>query len=139
MRRLGIKGIVTLLILICAACICGGCSSNVDFQDPLVERCVREALGKGEKDPVTKKECADLKELKIDCDKDQTLIWDNVRLSYLRGNYVDLSDLKYLTGLTSLEINNNPAYDMLANLDAVTNCKKLNKLSFNDNSSETST
>lgn len=69
MRRLGIKGIVTLLILICAACICGGCSSNVDFQDPLVERCVREALGKVEKDPVTKKECADLKELKIDCDK----------------------------------------------------------------------
>ena len=133
MRRLGIKGIVALLILICAACICGGCSSNVDFQDPLVERCVREALGKVEKDPVTKKECADLKELKIDCDKGQTLIWDNVRLSYLRGNYVDLSDLKYLTGLTSLEINNNPAYDMLANLDAVTNCKKLNKLSFNDN------
>ncbi len=139
MRRLGIKGIVALLILICAACICCGCSSNVDFQDPLVERCVREALGKGEKDPVTKKECADLKELKIDCDKGQTLIWDNVRLSYLRGNYVDLSDMKYLTGLTSLEINNNSAYDMLANLDAVTNCKKLNKLSFNDNSSETST
>ena len=136
-RSMKIKVFFATLFIIGVAIISTGCSSNVDFQDPLIERCLREALGKDEKEPVTDKECADLKELKIDCDKGLTLIWDNIRLAFGRGNYVDLSDLKYFKGLVSLEINNNPAFDILTNLDSIANCEKLETLTFNDSESFT--
>lgn len=126
---------IFVLITLCVTCLCTACNNGkAEFQDPLVERCVREALGKSDKDVLTKKDCASLKELKIDCEKSTGLIWDNLRLTFQRGNYVDLSDLAYMTGLTSLEINNNPAFDLLVNIEAIGNCDKLQYLRFNDSS-----
>ena len=132
--------LVFVLLSLCVACFCTGCdNSKADFRDPLVERCVREALGKSAKDVLTKKDCASLKELKIDCNKSTGLVWDSLRLTFQRGNYVDLSDLRYLTGLTSLKIDNDPTFDVLVNLDAIGNCKKLKYLEFNDPSTTINT
>lgn len=132
--------LVFVLLSLCVACFCTGCdNSKADFRDSLVERCVREALGKSAKDALTKKDCASLKELKIDCNKSTGLVWDSLRLTFQRGNYVDLSDLRYLTGLTSLKIDNDPTFDVLVNLDAIGNCKKLKYLEFNDPSTTINT
>ena len=75
----------------------------------------------------------------IDCNKSTGLVWDSLRLTFQRGNYVDLSDLRYLTGLTSLKIDNDPTFDVLVNLDAIGNCKKLKYLEFNDPSTTINT
>lgn len=142
-----------ILVMICIAALYG-CSGNskteepvtennvtetpeksgdtVIFTDPLVERCVREALGKSTEDKLTADECATLKELTIDCEKGHVPVWNYYKMAYELGNYVDLSDLKLLTGLTSLEICNHPDYDFLGNMDAITNCRKLESLRFND-------
>jgi len=103
----------------------------IEFQDPLVERCIRETLNKGMNDTITDKECASIKELIIDCEKENGLIWNTSMLQFQKSCYVDLSDLKYCTGLISLTINNNPTFDMLVDVDAISNCNKLQKLSLN--------
>ena len=72
----------------------GNNAESVVFSDPLVERCVREALGKSEEEKITAKECASLKELKIDCEKGHVPVWYATKMQYELGNYVDLSDLK---------------------------------------------
>ena len=118
-----------LLLFACMAALLAGCNQkNVQFQDPLVERCVREILGKSAEDPITAVECASIKELKIDCVKGTGLTYHHLKLVFERGNYLDLSDLKYLTGLTTLEIYNEPLYDQLFNVDAIANCEKLETL-----------
>lgn len=118
-----------LLLFACMAALLAGCNQkNVQFQDPLVERCVREILGKSAEDPITAVECASIKELKIDCVKGTGLTFHHLKLVFERGNYLDLSDLKYLTGLTTLEIHNEPLYDQLFNVDAIANCKNLETL-----------
>ena len=110
-------------------CLCAGCSSaeGVEFQDALMERCVREALNKGVGENITAEECAALTSLKIDCSKDYSINYYAQR--YHLVSYVDLSDLKYLTGLKELEINNNRPNDVIANLEAITHCTNLEKLS----------
>ena len=97
--------LVFVLLSLCVACFCTGCdNSKADFRDPLVERCVREALGKSAKDVLTKKDCASLKELKIDCNKSTGLVWDSLRLTFQRGNYVDLSDLGFQKSINQCHI-----------------------------------
>ncbi len=106
----------------------------VEFTDPLVERCVRDALGKLSGEVVTVEECAMLQELTIDCDLEHSYIncWTNTSLLTV-ANYVDLSDLKYMTGLKVLNIDNDVYRDMLANLDAVANCADLERLTLQYN------
>ena len=110
----------------------GNNAESVVFSDPLVERCVREALGKSEEEKITAEECASLKELKIDCEKGHVPVWYATKMQYELGNYVDLSDLKLFPGLTSLEICNHPGFDLVGNMDAIANCSKLETLRLND-------
>lgn len=125
--------ILSFAMLVCMVCLCAGCSSGegVEFQDPLVERCVREALNKGVGKNITAEECADLTSLKIDCSKDYNINY--YAQHYYLVSYVDLEDLKYLTGLKELEINGNGKNDMIANLEAITACTNLEKLSMRIN------
>lgn len=106
----------------------------VEFQDPLVERCVRRELGKADGEPVTVEECAMLGQLTIDCDLEYSYIncWTNTSMITV-ANYVDLSDLKYMTGLRELVIDNDVYRDTLANLDAVTHCADLESLTLQYN------
>ena len=117
-----------LLLSVCMAGLCAGCgekNQNVKFQDPLVERCVRDELEKSVDDPISARELANVDKLTIDCTKGMGLVYDHLSLRYDRGSYVNLADLKNLTGLTTLEINNDPKYDQLVNVDAIANCKNL--------------
>ncbi len=126
---IGNRCAVILLLSVCMAGLCAGCGEEtVRFQDPLVERCVRDALEKSVDDPISARELANVDELTIDCTKGIGLVYDHLSLCYDRGSYVNLADLKYLTGLTTLEINNDPKYDQLVNVDAIANCKNLERL-----------
>ena len=127
-KRVGFVFLIMICIVVLSACSGG----TVNFSDPLVERCVREALGKSEEEKITAKECASLKELKIDCEKGHVPVWYATKMQYELGNYVDLSDLKLFPGLTSLEICNHPGFDLVGNMDAITNCSKLETLRLND-------
>lgn len=129
-----LKGmIVCIVIMLLVACAVSGymlLNKKVEFQDPLVERCVRLTLGKEADEPITERECAGIEELLIDCDLDMGIMAD-----YMLGqrsvpvNYVDLCDLKYMTGLHTLMIDNDLKRDMLVNLDVITQCGELENLS----------
>lgn len=109
-------------------------SKVVEFEDPLVERCVRKELGKEADEPITVKECASVEYLLIDCDLEFSYITYYTNASGIgNANYVDLCDLKYMTGLKELVIDNELARDMLVNLDALKKCSKLEKLTMKYN------
>lgn len=100
------------------------------LRDPLVERCIREALNKKPGEEVSREECESITKLVIFSAWDMGLDEDIMKLDVEPGNYVDLSDLKYLTGLKELEIIPFINHDLFVGLDAVTACKELEKLSF---------
>lgn len=97
-----------------------------------MERCVREELGKSATAAITKKDCENLKKLTIDSRKDIGLNYNEIfhRLEY--QNYVDLSDMQYLTGLKGLRIlpyvSDVEYCDNYVGLSAISSCKKLTKL-----------
>jgi len=103
----------------------------VQFQDCLVERCVRMSLGKKAGEEVTVGECKKLESLVIDTKYDTSLDIDftSATMECLPCNYFDFSDFQYLTGLKELDIDNFYAFDLIVNMDALSNCKKLEKLS----------
>ena len=103
----------------------------VEFQDPLVERCVRKTLEKGHDEEITVEECSSIKSLLIDCKLDSSFsVWSTSATGSgdMLCNYVDFCDFQYLTGLEELYIDNQIKYDMIVNLDAIANCTKLKKL-----------
>lgn len=106
----------------------GSGSRNVEFEDFLVERCVREALGKKWDEKVTEKELASLKELTISWKKDIALGYNAVNNGFDYTGYVDLADLKYLTGLEDLNLDLFVQFITLENMDAIAGCKQLKSL-----------
>lgn len=104
---------------------------EICFSDFLVERCVRKTLNKGWDDIITKADAASIKSLLID-----PIYNPSIGYRYTGGTsnfkfyegYIDLADLKYLTGLEILKIDNLVDYDMVVNVDSIANCKKLKKL-----------
>lgn len=104
-------------------------SVPVKFEDFLVERCVREALDKSWDEEVFENEAASIKELTISWEKDMTVGLDMIKISGAYIGYVNLADLQYLTGLESLRLDfYHVGNEVLENMQAVTNCKKLEKL-----------
>ena len=105
-------------------------SQDVEFEDFLVERCVREALGKSWDEKVTKKELSSLKELTISWKKDITLV-PNFYSAIPNGvyaGYVNLADLKYLTGLEDLTLDLGGQNTAFENMDAIADCRQLKSL-----------
>lgn len=104
---------------------------EIQFSDFLVERCVRKTLNKSWDDKITKSEVAEIKSLLIDPVYNPS-IGINFKGSPLcygfYEGYIDLVDLKYLTGLEILKIDNLFEYDRVVNVDSIANCKKLKKL-----------
>ncbi|MCR5459100.1 MAG: hypothetical protein K6F51_04300 [Acetatifactor sp.] len=132
-RKLSKVFLTTILfVLTTMTLVACGQSEAVTFRDPLVERCVREELGKSATAAITKKDCENLKKLTIDSRKDIGLNYNEIfhRLEY--QNYVDLSDLQYLTGLKELRIlpyvSDVEYCDNYVGLSAISSCKKLTKL-----------
>ena len=129
--RRGFWVTILLLMMTMALAACGK-SDEVTFRDPLVERCVREELGKTATDAVTKSECAKLKELTITSTKDVGLELNLLRLDVGIQNFVDLSDLQYFTGLRELTIvpfDERLEYaDSYVGWSAIKACKDLRKL-----------
>lgn len=120
--------LVVVAVAVAAVVLMGGFGGSVTFQDPLVERCVRLTLEKEADEPITKKECASIEKLLIDCDLDVSCAdWPEA------VNYIDLCDLQYLTGLKELIIDNDVARDTLGNMDAIANCRKLEELTIHYN------
>lgn len=102
---------------------------KVEFVDFLVERCVREALGKEWDEDVTEEELSSLRELTISWEKDITLGLDFVNFNRAYIVYVNLADLKYLTDLEELQLDFYPKNTVLENMDTVVNCRQLRSLS----------
>ncbi|MCR5500358.1 MAG: hypothetical protein K6F31_08190 [Acetatifactor sp.] len=121
--------LIVLMTMMLAAC---GQSEEVMFQDPLVERCVREELGKSAMAAITKKECENLDKLTIDSRKNGGLNYNDFDHKLEYQNFVDLSDLQYFSGLKELRINLYTSRvelcDNYVGLSAITSCKKLTKL-----------
>ncbi|MGN0318580.1 MAG: leucine-rich repeat domain-containing protein [Lachnospira sp.] len=104
---------------------------EIHFSDFLVERCVRKTLNKSWDDKVTKADAASITSLVISPIYDPTLGMNFgagiSRLNFYEG-YIDLCDLRYLTGLEILKIDNLVDYDMVVNVDSITNCKNLKRI-----------
>ncbi len=123
---------VVLMVVSCFGII--GCSNGsvkktgtMEFEDFLVERCVREELGIDWDEEITYEEVAEIEELVISSAYNPTIL-DDRQLPVYTG-YVDLTDLQYFTNLEELTLNMYIHCDTIANLEAITNCKKLKKLS----------
>ncbi len=138
-KKMKNKLLLAAFAVLSAGAVLTGCGSGnkVEFQDPLVERCVRIELGKDADDVLTAKECASLKKLTIDCDLELTYInnWYTMTSTDC-ASYVDLCDMEYLTGLEELVIDNDVSRDMLVNLDALKKCTKLERLTMRYNPME---
>lgn len=135
------KLIIAAFTMLAAGSVLTACGSNnaVEFQDPLVERCVRIELGKEDGETITAKECASLEKLTIDCDLEYSYVnnWYTMVVTDC-GSYVDLCDLEHMTGLKELVIDNDVSRDMFVNLDSIKECTKLESLSVRYNPMETS-
>ena len=116
-----------------------GCSKSskenntpVEFSDFLVERCVRKKLGKDWDEDITVKDVESITSLTISSIYDPAFVltrYTNGTTAATYRGYIDLSDLKWLTNLKELKLQTLGTSDSIANFDAVTNCKKLEKLS----------
>lgn len=106
-------------------------NDEIVFSDFLVERCVRKTLNKDWDYKITKKDIENIKEFVIDNVLDPSIgeNWfsGNPLMNFYSG-YIDLSDLKYFTGLEELNIDNLVNFDMVVNFDAVSACKELKTL-----------
>ena len=118
---------------------------KVEFESFLIERCVRKTLGKGWDEDVTTSDLAKIKELVIQEVYNPAIIAEFTigtqgddeetggRKTIYEGElsnftYIDLSDLKYFVNLEVLKIDNINTDSMIANIDAITNCKELKEL-----------
>ncbi len=103
---------------------------EIYFSDFLVERCVRKTLNKSWDDKITKADAASVKSLLIDPIYNPSIGINNSPSPsfYFYEGHIDLVDLKYLTGLEILKIDNLVNYDMVVNVDCISNCKKLKRL-----------
>lgn len=128
---------MVLVTLFTAGTILVSCGVNnsknevVEFQDPLVERCVRKTLDKAYDEEITRKDCESIKSLLIDCKYDTSFTMRTNTVTDpadLMCNYIDFCDFQYLTGLEELYIDNEIKYDLIVNLDALANCTKMKKL-----------
>lgn len=131
-----------LVMLLCGLCMVG-CSkkegvvdpkATMEFKDFLVERCVREELGKDWDEDVTYGEVAEITSLTISSIYNPSIVLDYSMggAHYLEGDahtaYIDLADLEYLTNLEELTVNAYINCDSIVNVDAIANCKKLKEL-----------
>lgn len=135
-RRTGKKPVLlaSLVAFICVVFAVAGIliwrkSRTVEFEDFLVERCVREELGKDWDDTITLGELASIKELTISWEKDITVSYDLNYMGLAYSGYVNLADLQYLTGLETLELDFCQKNDVFEHLEAITSCKNLKSLS----------
>lgn len=103
-------------------------SLDVEFEDFLVERCIREALGKSWDEDVTEKELSTLKELTISWKKDVTLGLNVIDFHHEYIGYVNLADLKYLKGLEDLKLDFVGQFTAFENMDAIADCRQLKSL-----------
>lgn len=111
----------------------------VEFTDFTVERCVRKQLKKDWNEEITTKELEEITLLCISSMYDPTFGNPDAiieRQGYL--GYLDLSDIKYLKNLEILKLDTYGHYDNVANLETITECKKLEKLYMIGNSHITS-
>lgn len=134
-------GIIAMLSVICVFIVSiafflwkmAGNSCKIEFEDFLVERCVREELGKDWDEDITGEELSSIKELTISWEKDMTAGIDMITAGCTYNGYVNLADLNYLTGLESLKLDfprrGFSLFTAFENLDTVTACKNLKSLS----------
>lgn len=110
-----------------------GGSRKIEFQDFLVERCVREQLGKEWNEDITAEELSSIKDLTVTWEKDMTACLDMITLQCTYNGYVNLADLNHLTGLESLTLDfprrGSSFYTAFENLDAIAACQNLKSLS----------
>ncbi len=107
-------------------------NKTVEFVDFTVERCVREELDIDWDEEITVKDVEKVKKLCISSMYDPTFAISDRSLGShepIYYGYIDLSDLRKLKNLEELEIDTFGVYDSIVNLDAITECKKLEKLS----------
>lgn len=107
-----------------------GENSSVQFSDFLVERCVRKQLNKNWDEKITATDLKNITSLVIDNTYDPTFFSSIERPGELDyTGYIDLVDLKYLTNLEELKIDAYDGSDTVVNVESITNCKKLKKIS----------
>ncbi len=100
----------------------------VVFEDPFFERYIRSYLGKGREEEILSEELSGIGELVIDRRFIETEVSGN-SMATITLQRMDLSDLKYFTNLTKLDIQND-MNDIFYSLDAIGFCTKLEELSF---------
>lgn len=133
------KKIILLLCMtmLLAAC-CVGCGKNdkIKFSDVTMKKYVLKELGKKPDEDVTYKEAEQLKSLTIDRTyRNFVSIMSNLSMQSGIGSAngvisMDLSDLKYFTGLESLEIDNS-SDDNFIGWESIEKCKNLQELKMN--------
>ncbi len=104
----------------------------VEFVDFTVERCVREELDIDWDEEITVKDVEKVKKLCISSMYDPTFAISDMEIRShepIYYGYIDLSDLKKFKNLKELKIDTFGMHDSIVNLDAITECKKLEKLS----------
>jgi hypothetical protein len=100
----------------------------VVFEDPNFERYIRSYLGKSSEEEIMTNELAEITELVIDrrfVELELSVIGSHKMYTLLR---MDLTDLKYFSNLTKLDIQNELG-DFLYSLDSIGYCTKLTELS----------
>ena len=102
-------------------------SEVIDFSDFLVERCVREKLGKDWDEDITYGDVQEIEELDICNTYDPTFAINNDNKMGYSG-YIDLADLRYFKNLKVLRVSANVTEDSIVNVDAIANCTKLEEL-----------
>ena len=133
------KKIILLLCMamLLAAC-CVGCGKNdkIKFSDVTMKKYVLKELGKKPDEDVTYKEAEQLKSLTIDRTyRNFVTVMSNVSMQSASGSAngvisMDLSDLKYFTGLESLEIDNS-SDDNFIGWESIEKCTNLQELKMN--------
>lgn len=133
------KKIILLLCMamLLAAC-CVGCGKNdkIKFSDVTMKKYVLKELGKKPDEDVTYKEAEQLKSLTIDRTyRNFVTVMSNVSMQSASGSAngvisMDLSDLKYFTGLESLEIDNS-SDDNFIGWESIEKCTNLQGLKMN--------
>ena len=133
------KKIILLLCMtmLLAAC-CVGCGKNdkIKFSDVTMKKYVLKELGKKPDEDVTYKEAEQLKSLTIDRTyRNFVTVMSNISMQSGNGPSngvisMDLSDLKYFTGLESLEIDNS-SDDNFIGWESIEKCTNLQELKMN--------
>ena len=138
---------LTILVLLSTFSLCTACGNDgempiptipksgvMEFEDFTVERSVRANLGKSWDEDITYEEVATIKNLTISSAYDPSFIQKNARMEYT--GYINLIDLENFVNLEELILNVYVNHDSIVNLDSITNCKKLKRLSVPCNTAE---